>query len=117
MIEIKHNNNKVEKLFNDNYKKLLPKVGLELTRTIKKRINQIKSSSSFYAYLQMNIGKPERLSGANNDKYSIHLSANYRLIVQPITTGFDKEDLLKCDSIYVKGVVDYHGDKENWIFP
>ena len=117
MIEIKHDNNKVKKLFDNNYKKMIPKVGLDLTKTIKKRISQIKASSSFYAYLQTKIGKPERLSGADDNKYSIHLSANYRLIVQPITTGFDREDLLKCDSIYVKGVVDYHGDKENWIFP
>lgn len=117
MIEIKYDSNKVKKLFDDNHKKMISKVGFDLTKSIKKRISQIKASSSFYAFLQMGIGKPERMSGVDDNMYSIHVTANYRLIVQPITRGFDKDNLQKCDSIYVKGVVDYHGDKKNWIIP
>lgn len=118
MIEIKFNNKKVEKLFDGfKYSKMLNKIGPNLTRNIKKRIEQISASSSFYAYLDTKLGKPERLSGKDSNEYSIHITANYRLIVEPITKGFEKDDLLNCDSVYVKGVVDYHGDKENWIFP
>ncbi len=118
MIDIKPANQKVGKYFNDpDYKDLRKKIGLEFTRTTKKRIAQIKSSSNFYIYLQTGLGKPERLSGADSDKFSIHISGNVRLIVRPLTEGYDKEDLMKCESIFIEGVVDYHGDKNNWLIP
>lgn len=118
MIDIKPANQKVGKFFDDpNYKDLQKKIGLDFTRTAKKRILQIKSSPCFYKYLEYGIGKPERLSGTDSDKFSIRISDNYRLVVRPLTEGYDKESLMKCDSIIIEGVVDYHGDKYNWLIP
>ena len=59
----------VAKLFNDlndviHSKKLLQKkIGLELTRLIKKRYNQIHSCNSFYELQKFGLGKIESLSG------------------------------------------------------
>ena len=118
MIDINPANKRVGKYFDDpDYKNLRKKIGLKLTRTTKMRIVQIRSSSSFYKYLQTGLGKPERLSGTDSDKFSIHISGNVRLIVRPLTEGYDKEDLMKCESIIIEGVVDYHGDKYNWLIP
>ena len=115
MIDIKPANQKVGKYFDDpNYKELQKKIGFDFTRTTKKRINQIKSSSCFYNYLETRLGKPERLSETDSDKYSIRISDNYRLVVRPLTEGYDKESLLKCDSVVIEGVVDYHGGKKSW---
>lgn len=118
MIDIIPANQKVGKHFDDpDYKNLLKKIGLEFTRATKRRIKQIKSFSCFYKYYESKLGKPERMSGTDSDKYSIHISGNYRLIVKPLTEGYDKESLMKCESIIIEGVVDYHGDKNNWLIP
>ena len=51
--------------------------------------------------------------------YSLRVSANYRLIVRPITDDLSIEKLKECDTVIVKGVTDYHGknNKHNWIIP
>ena len=118
MIDIDFANQKIRKLFDlPTYNKLQKKIGFKLTKPIKLRILQIKAFSSFFSYFEAGLGKPERLSGVNDDKYSIVLTGNYRLIVKPVTEGYDKESLLKCESIIIEGVVDYHGDKYNWLIP
>ena len=59
----------VAQLFNDlndviHSKKLLQKkIGLELTRLIKNRYNQIHSCNSFYEIQKFGLGKIESLSG------------------------------------------------------
>lgn len=118
MIDVDFTNQKLRKLFDmPTYNNLKKKIGLELTKPVKLRIQQIKASSSFYKYIETRLGRPERLSGVDDDKYSVVLTGNYRLIVKPITEGYDKESLLNCDRVIIEGVVDYHGDKYNWIIP
>ena len=94
-------------------------IGAELTKALKKRYNQMVSFSSFSALQQSKIGKMESLEGDRKGRYSLTVSANYRLIVRPVSKDQSAESLKKCDTFVIEGVIDYHGKgtKYNWIIP
>lgn len=103
-----------------NSKNLMRKeIGAELTRAVKKRYDQIVAFSSFSALQQSGIGKMESLEGDRKGSYSLRVSANYRLIVRPKDNDLRAENLKKCDTLIIKGVIDYHGKgkKFSWIIP
>ena len=124
-LQVEYEDSKVKELFEDlndvqNSKNLMKrKIGLEMTRVVKKKYNQIIAFTSFYAILESRIGKIESLVGDRNGEYSLRLTASYRLIVSPKSIDRSPEELKKCDTIVVKGVIDYHGKgaKNNWIIP
>ncbi len=93
------------------------RIGFDLTRAVKKRYNEIRACASFYEILQNGIGKVEALSGNFKGLYSIRLSANFRLIIYPKSKDLTKSSLEKCDTVIVKGVIDYHGNRINWLIP
>jgi proteic killer suppression protein/toxin YoeB len=111
---IAYKDSKTEELFSD-WKKVDRKVGKDVTRALKKRFNQLMAADTFGEYLATGLGKPHMLSGNLKNCCSISLTANYRLIVEPQANDFTQEEINKTVSITVKGVVDYHGTKENWI--
>lgn len=94
-------------------------IGAELTRAVKKRYNQMIAFSSFMKMQLSGIGKMESLEGDRKGSYSLRVSANYRLIVKPEAPGRSAEELNKCDTIIIEGVIDYHGKgkKFSWIIP
>lgn len=94
-------------------------IGAEMTKMVKKRYNQIVAFSSFGALQASGIGKLEALDGDLKGSYSLHLTANYRLIIKPKSRDRSAEALRKCDTIIIEGVIDYHGKgkKHNWIIP
>ena len=118
MIEIKYDSPRIEKYFSGTkYNDMIKAIGFDLTRATKKRVDQMKAASSFQSYLQYGLGKPEHLSGENSTEYSVRLTGNYRLIFEPISKGLSAEELSHCNTISIKGVVNYHGGKTNWILP
>lgn len=125
VLYIQFEDNKVKELFDDlndvRFSKNLMqrKIGAELTRAVKKRHNQMISFSSFLALQQSRIGKMESLEGDQHGSYSLTVSANYRLIIKPISEDLSAESLRKCDTLIIEGVIDYHGKgaKNNWIIP
>ena len=62
----------------------------------------------------MGLGKPEQLTGYKQIRYSLRISANARLIIEPNAT---QDMIMICDEIEIEGVSDYHGGKENWYIP
>ena len=96
---------------------LQKKIGLELCVLIKKRYNQLSACISFQEIIVNGFGKAEALSGNLKGYYSLRLNANYRLIVRPKSEDLSTDSLGKCDTVIVRGVVDYHGRKNNWIIP
>ena len=94
-------------------------IGAELTKSAKKRYNQIIAFSSFSALQQSGIGKIEALEGDLKGSYSLRLSANYRLIVTPKLENLSAESLKNCDTLIIKGMIDYHGERKkfSWIIP
>lgn len=77
-------------------------------------MNQLIASDCFGTFLSLGLGKPEELSGYKVIKYSLHITANVRLIIVLNTTS----DLVNsCEEFEVEGVCDYHGEKINWYIP
>ena len=110
------NDKKVNKILND-FDKINKKIGLELTIQYKKRINELMSSNNFKEYLDIGLGNPHPLVGNLDGKFGIKLNKNYRLIVEPVSKSLDVESLIKCDTVELKGVADYHDGKCEWIIP
>jgi len=125
VLYIEFEDEKVKELFDDlnnvqASKGLMKKIiGADLTKSVKKRYNQIISFSSFSALQMSGIGKIESLEGNRKASYSLRISANYRLIVKPKSKDRNAESLKKCDTLIIEGVIDYHGKgtKYNWIIP
>ncbi len=112
-MKITYANKRVEKYFSD-YSKMKKKLPFEQVRAIKKLMNNLTAADNFGIFLSLGLGKPEQLSGYKRITYSLHVSANVRLIIELNAT----QDTVKiCEEIEVEGVSDYHGDKDNWYIP
>lgn len=107
-MEIQFENQKTEKIMK-NMKLLTTKIGLEMTKKVKLRYNQIEASENFQQYINTGLGIPHPLNNDLKGYYGIRITGNYRLIVKPETLGSKK--------ILIKGVLDYHGNKNEWIIP
>lgn len=106
----------IKKYF-DDFDLMKKKIGSELTRTTKKRFNELKAANSFSIYLSTGLGKPHPLYEDLKGYYGISISGNRRLIVRPDTDSLDPIALKSCDTVIIKGVEDYHGSKHEWIIP
>lgn len=106
-------NSRVEKFFLD-YEKMRKKIPIEWVRTIKKHMNHLTAADTFGDFLALGLGKPELLSGYQQIRYSLHITPNVRLIIEPNAT---QDTVMICSEIEVEGVCDYHGSKENWYIP
>lgn len=102
---------------NNDYRQISKQIGMQMTKALKKRIIQIKAANNFAIYLKTGLGKPHPLEGDLNGCYGIAITANFRLVVEPITDLYDAKSLSMCDTVLVKGVTDYHGGKYKWILP
>lgn len=125
VLYIEFEDGKVKELFDDlndvqGSKGLMKKtIGADLTKSVKKRYDQIISFSSFSALQLSGIGKMESLEGDRKESYSLRVWANYRLIVKPKSKDRCAESLKKCDTLIIEGVIDHHGKgtKYSWIIP
>lgn len=117
MLQLEYQDAKVKKVLCDA-KMLQKKVGLEIGKKIKQRINQLEAADNFYQYItKIGFGKPHRLEGNLDKCYGISITANYRMIVELVETELNIESLKCCKIVNIKGVVDYHGGKNEWIVP
>lgn len=110
LVEITYANSKVKKYFED-YNKMQKKLPFEWVKTIKKHMDRLKAAECFGDFLKLGLGKPERLEGYQQIRYSLHVSANARLIIE---LNAAQDTIMICTEIEVEGVSDYHGGKENW---
>lgn len=115
-MELKYDNQKVEKYFND-FTLFKKKIGLELARITKKRYDGLRAAKNFGVYLSTHLGKPHPLTGNLKGCYGISVSANIRLVIEFETVKVDLNSLKDCDTVTIKGVVDYHGQKQEWLIP
>ena len=112
-MRITYANNKLEKYFID-YSKMQRKLPFEWVRAIKKIMNHLAAADDFGVFLSLGSGKPERLVGYKQVRYSLHVSANARLIIELDAT---EKTIMICEEVEVEGVTDYHGAKDNWYIP
>lgn len=116
-LQIEYHDEKVRKIMCDA-KLFQRKVNLEIAKTIKKRINQLQATDNFNEYLtKVALGRPHSLEGELKGCFAISITPNYRLIVEPLETKLDMESLKECKKINLKGVLEYHGGKYEWIIP
>ena len=108
-----YDNKKVKKCFLD-YKRMQQKLPIEWVRKIKKHVDRLEAAACFGDFLKLGLGKPEQLSGYEQIHYSLHVSPNVRMVFVLEAT---QETVMACTQIIIKGVCDYHGDKENWYIP
>ena len=105
-MQIEYDNAKIHKLFSDSsYHMIIQKVGKEHGRSIKKVMNRLEAATAFNDILQLGLGKPHRLSGDLKGCYSIHLSANYRLIILLSCDTTDINEVKACNKITVKDLL------------
>ena len=120
-MEISYSNTTIKDLFSDLFeiaisKNLLQKkIGQILTKTTKKRLNQLKSASTFQKYLDFHIGNPHSLTGDLSGYYGVDLDKHTRLIIHPVPPDLSAEALRICEKVMIIGIVDYHGDKNEWL--
>ncbi len=115
-MRIEFDDYQVERVFHDlgALKKVL---GQDKARSLKKRLDQLEASANFYIYLSTRLGRPHALSGNLKGCYGITLSGNLRLVVKPDAKGLDSGSLQECEAVIIKGVVDYHGQQNEWVIP
>lgn len=115
-MEIEFDDKKVQAFFTD-FSLMARKKGQSITRTIKKRYEQIKAAETFADYLLTGLGKPHRLYGNRDRMYGVSITGNIRLIIEPVSEDIGNEALKKCIKVIIKGVEDYHGEKITTYIP
>lgn len=99
------------------YKTLCKKVNKNILKALVRRRNELLAAETFQKYLSYGLGRPHPLVGDLKGDYGVSLTGNYRLIFKPVSSDLSPESLKKCDTVILKGVDDYHGEKSNWILP
>lgn len=115
-LNLKYEKSSVEKYF-ENFDLMSKEKGKDLTRAVKKRYDQLKAAANFSIYLKTGLGKPHPLYENLKGCYGISVNGNIRLIVRPDVEGLDPDSLKRCDTVIIKGVMDYHGKKHEWLIP
>lgn len=116
-MQFEYQDEKVQKILCDA-KLLQRKVGLEIGKKVKQRMNQLEAAENFNQYLtKIGFGKPHQLMGNLDKCFGISITANYRIVVEPLETELDIESLKNCKILNIRGVLDYHGGKNEWIIP
>lgn len=115
-ITISYESQKVQRLFSD-YNAMWKKIGDEKTKRIKKHMDRLKASPTFMSFVKLGLGQPHSLTGDLSGCYAITVTGNTRLIVEPVCEILSPTALAACTEIMVKGVGDYHGEKNEWIIP
>lgn len=113
---IDYDNEQIKKLFVD-FELMAKKVGKERTKLIKKRYDQLKAAGTFDIYLSTGLGRPHPLYENLKGYYGVTITGNIRLIIKPDVDSLGPESLKECKKIIIKGVMDYHGRKNEWIIP
>lgn len=120
-MELEFANSSIQEYFSDlcdiaNSRNLLQKkIGPLLTKATKKRIDQLKIAATFQKYLDFHIGNPHSLTGDLSSYYGVDLDKHTRLIIQPVPPDLSAEALKICETVRIIGIVDYHGDKNEWL--
>lgn len=115
-MQIEADNKRLEKKLSDieNLKKT---IGIDMTRALKQRIDQLRAADNFKEYLDIGLGDPHPLVENLDNLFGIKINRNYRLIVEPLSEMLDDDSLRKCKKVNLKGVADYHDGKCEWLIP
>ena len=114
-MQVIYENEKVKKTLED-FPTLQKKCGKHAAQ-IKRRMQQLKSFVNLKEFLYSGLDNPHFETGDLKGFIGWDVNQNVRLLLE-IKEKIDDELFKKLDSIIeikVKGVLDYHGGKKNWI--
>ncbi|MBT9147449.1 MAG: hypothetical protein DDT32_01204 [Syntrophomonadaceae bacterium] len=113
---IEYESESVRDIFN-NFDLMKKEIGNDRARATKKRLDQLKAALNFSIYLTTGLGKPHPLYENLKGYYGVTITGNMRLIVKPDAESLEPEALKECKTVVIKGVMDYHGRKNEWLIP
>ncbi len=113
---IEYESESVREIFN-NFDLMKKEIGNDRARATKKRLDQLKAALNFSIYLTTGLGKPHPLYENLKGYYGVTITGNMRLIVKPDAESLEPEALKECKTVVIKGVMDYHGRKNEWLIP
>ncbi len=117
-MELISQNERVCKFFED-FTKIAKKHGNEFAKRLNKRISELLAYENVFELFGSGLGQPHFLKGDFDSCIAVSITGNLRLILE---TGISQKsrnalDVMKLTKLEIKGVVDYHGDKDEWIIP
>ena len=86
-LQIEADNKRLEKKL-CNIENLKKTIGIDMTRALKLRIDQLRAADNFKEYLDIGLGDPHPLVGNLDNFFGIKINRNYRLIVEPLSENF-----------------------------
>jgi len=113
---IKYESESVRDIFND-FDLMKKEIGMDRARATKKRLDQLRAALNFSIYLTTGLGKPHPLYENLKGYYGVTITGNVRLIMKPDAESLEPEALKECKTVVIKGVMDYHGRKNDWLIP
>jgi len=120
-LQITYENEYIKELFIDlsdiaNSKNLMQrKIGKDKTLAAKKRKNQLEAAPNFKSYLNLHLGNPHSLTGDLQNYYAVDINAHIRLVIKPDSKDLSSEELKKCKTVIIIGIIEYHGGKDEWL--
>ena len=114
-MKVTYDNNKAKYMESDLA--LIKKLGPEKAKTVRRIIDTLQASVNVQVFLKTAPGRPHALSGNHKGEYAVTVTANYRLIFEVVQESDNLKNLTKVEIVRVKGVVDYHGENEEWLMP
>lgn len=112
-----YRNKKIEKLLTvPQY--AIKCLGKYIAEKVYLRKDQIESADTLEIMITGRIGRCHPLHYDFEGMFGLSLKDQVRLIIQPDVKQDHMvyEKLIKCKSVIIIGVVDYHGQKNEWIF-
>ena len=115
-MELEYNNDRIKKTLTDA-SVLIKRVGLPNAKQIKKRLDHLDAFKNIYELMGSRIDNPHLLKENLYGCIAWSITGNLRLILDLKFEKNQKYDLeiAKREKISIKGVVDYHGGKDEWI--
>ena len=112
---IEYANTKVEKTLTD-LAKLQKAIGHDLTKSLKKRLDQLRAMKNIGELMKSGLDRPHFLESGLYGCIGWSVSGNVRLILDAQLEKNEKlnDEILERTKILIKGVVDYHGNKNEW---
>lgn len=116
-MEIHYKNKRIEKLFTEP-KYAIKELSKDIALKVYLRKDQIEATDSLEVMIEGKIGRCHPLHYDFEGAFGLDIKDQVRLIIQPdVEQGCkDYNKRIKCKSVIIIGVVDYHGQKNEWIF-
>lgn len=116
-MKIHYQNKRINKLLTEP-KFAIKTLGKPLATKLYQRKAEIEAADWLSILIEGRIGRCHPLHYDLEGLFGLSLDGPTRLIIKPVLDheGMDYEEIVKCKNVKIIGVLDYHGQKNEWIF-